>query len=157
MSGTHTLREETEDGETEKSETLQIRASVTEDDRLNYVELLHENETEEEWGEVEQEAKYVYTTYSAGRKVEQTEVEFETGVEHGQTETEYEIVFQNGASRNVYEVERVNINGKTYIEVEYTIEGKRGKFVILKNEDGTYQYKFTSRASDDRTFRDYDD
>ncbi len=157
MSGTHTLRSETEDGETEKSETLDIRASATPDDAQNYVLLHHENESEEEWGEVEEESEYVYTIYSGGRRVEQTAVEFETGNEHGQTETEYEIKLQSGGSSSSYEVERVNVNGKTYIEVEYNIDGTCGKFVILKNEDGTYQYKFTSRASDDRTFRDYDD
>ncbi len=157
MSGTHTLRSETEDGETEKSETLDIRASAIPDDAQNYVLLHHENESEEEWGEVEEESEYVYTTYSGGRRVEQTAVEFETGTEHGQTETEYEIVIADGSSRSSYEVERVNVNGRTYIEVKYNIDGTRGKFVILKNADGTYQYKFTSRASDDKFFRDFDD
>ena len=157
MSGTHTLRSETEDGETEKSETLDIRASAIPDDTQNYVLLHHENESEEEWGEVEEEAEYVYTTYSGGRRVEQTAVEFETGTEHGQTETEYEIKLQSGTSSSTYEVERVNVNGRTYIEVEYNISGTRGKFVILKNTDGTYQYKFTSSAANDKVFRDYDD
>ncbi len=155
MSGTHSLRTETEGSETETSETIRIRASLEPSDILNYVELLHETEREEEPGENETETLYTYSVYRAGLLVEKTEIEFEQEEEKGGVETEYEVRFVTGISLGTYEIERVEKSGKTWIEVEYLIDGAKGKFVILKNPDGTYRYKYSQNASDDKTLKDY--
>lgn len=157
MSGTRNARTETEDGETESTETIVMRASETQNDQNNYVMMNHTVETEAEQGENETESVYTYSIYREGTLAESTRIEFGTEEEHGETETEYSVRFLTGASRGTYEVERETKNGKTWITVEYNIDGDRGKFVIVKENDGTYQYKFSQNGADDRTFRDFDD
>ena len=159
MRGTRTEQTVTEtegrETETEQISTLSLRASATAGDTQNYVELTHTQTSEQEGAEAETEAVYTYRTYVAGQLAEATSVEFETETEHGEEETEYTVRFLSGASRGVYEIEREVENGRTEIAVRYSIDGATGRFVIIKNADGTYLYKFSGNSSE--TFRDFDD
>lgn len=155
MTGDHTVRAESEWGESEKTETLRIRTSAERTSGGDYVELTHTVTTEEEQGEAETESLYLYSICSAGRIVERTQVEFEQETEHGETETEYEIKFLTGTYHGSYEIERESRNGQTWISVEYDVNGARGKFVILKQADGTYEYRYSQNRADSKTMRDY--
>lgn len=157
MTGSRVERSETEDGETETTATLVMKTSAAEGDTQNYVEMRHVSESEQEGNESETENTFTYTVYSGGRVAERTEIEFEAEEEHGEKETEYSVRFLTGASRGSYEIERETKNGATWIAVEYSIDGVRGKFVIVQQEDGSYDYKFSKDSADDRNFRDFDD
>ena len=159
MQGTRTEQVITEtegrETETEQRSDLSLRASLNAGDTSDYVRLTHSQISEQEAGEAETEALYTYETYVAGALVESTSVEFETETEHGEEETEYTVRFLTGASRGIYEIERETERGKTEIAVRYSIDGASGRFVIVKNADGTYLYKFSDNSS--KTFRDFDD
>ena len=153
VSGQRTETRSEEKREVEISNEFYVRASIEKNDRLNYVEMKYENETEQEGQYIESENSYLYSIYEQGRIIEQTEISFEDE----NNEKEYEIEFITGTSRGYYEIERVKRNNSTWIEVEYNIDRNQGKFVIIENNDGTYDYKFSKNTSDDRLFKHYDD
>ena len=164
MTGTRTEREVTEtegmEEETEQESILKMTAFASELDMGSRVELSNiqstESETEHNGTETETESLYTYSVYQDGKLIESTQVEFETEEEHGEVETEYEVRFISGASRGTYEIERETKGAATWISVKYKIDGKVGKFVIIENADGTYNYKFSQNKADDRTFANYD-
>ena len=47
--------------------------------------------------------------------------------------------------------------GSVWLEVEYNIGGDRGKFVIVRDADGNFDYKYTQKSSDDKFFGRYGD
>ncbi len=159
MTGTRAERTVTEkegrETETEHIATLNMKAY---DDPASgdYVALTHTQTTEEEGRESETESLYTYRVYSNNALVEATEVGFETETEHGGTESEYSIRFLEGGRRGSYEIEHETVNGKTVIEVEYNIDGTRGKFTVGKDGE-YYRYRFSDDGTYDRNFRDFDD
>ncbi len=153
ITGTRSETKEQEGNEVEISHEFSIRASEVQNDSRNYVRMTYENETEQEGKFLESENSYLYSVYQDGKIVEKTEVSFEKE----NKETEYEIEFISGTSRGYYEIERVERSQSTWIEVSYNIDGSRGKFVVIENQDGTYDYKFSNNESDDRLFRHFDD
>ncbi len=162
MTGTRTERTVTEtegrEEETEQESILKMTAFASELDMSNRVELSNiqttESESEGFGTETETESLYTYSVYAGGKLTESTQVEFETEEEHGETETEYTVRFLNGASRGTYEIERETRAGNTWITVEYNIDGKRGKFVIVE-DNGAYNYKFSQNSADDRSFANF--
>ncbi len=161
MTGTRTETTTTEtegrEEETEYASELKLRASATAGDTQNYVSLSHTQTSEQEAGEAETEAVYIYEIVKNGVKTESTQVSFETETEHGEEETEYTVRFLTGASRGAYTVERETENGRTEIAVSYAIDGATGTFVIVKDAGGGYRYKFSSNPDDDLIFPDFDD
>lgn len=153
MTGSRRTESETEGRETEEKEELFIRAYADKNDKLNYVMMKHETETESEGNKNESESEYVYSVYQNGRLVESTSVDFE--VENN--EAEYELSYTKGNVTSTYEIEKIERNGSTWIEVEYRIGNDRGKFVIVRDADGNFDYKYTQKTSDDRHFDRYDD
>ena len=160
MTGTRTETEQVEtegrEQETEHTSALTMRASATAGDPADYVVLSHTQTTEQEEGESETEASYLYHLYRGGVLAESTQVDFETEAEHGETETEYTVRFLSGASRGTYKIERETERGATEIAVAYSIDGASGTFVIVKDAGG-YRYRFSDRSADDELFPDFDD
>ncbi len=158
MEGTRVERTETEtegrETETERVSTLTMRA-YRDGDTEDFVELTHSSGVEQEEGESEEEALYTYRTYANGKLVEATEISFETESEGTMSESEYSIRFLSGDSHGYYEIEKETVGGKTSFEVEYTLDGERGRFTVIKDGD-TYRYKF-SDSPDYENFFDFDD
>lgn len=152
MTGYRSEESETEKDESEVSGELWIRASAVKGDRRNYVEMSHETETEQDGKGTETETEYTYSVYSDGRLVESTEVGFETEGNGA----EYELEYTAGGVRSYYEIELVTRGTDTWVNVEYNIGGSRGKFVILRDADGNYEYKFSDDKADDRHFDRFD-
>lgn len=159
MEGTRVERTKTEtEGlktEVERESVLTMRA-YREGDANDYVELTHTSGVEEEGGEREQEAVYTYRTYAQGKLVEATEICLETENEGTMSESEYSVRFLSGASRGYYEIEKKTAGGKTSFEVEYTLDGERGRFIVVKDGEN-YRYKFSDDAAEEENFRDFDD
>ena len=160
MTGTRTERivTETEGREVESKEEsiLKMTAFASELDMGSRVELSHIQTTEEEnedmGVEKETESLYTYSVYEGGVLTRSTQVEFETEEENGEKETEYTVRFLSGAARGTYEIERETKGAYTWISVRYNIDGSSGKFVIVEAPDGSYNYKFSQNAQEDRTF-----
>ncbi len=148
MTGSRRNETETEGWETETKSELVIRAFADRTDRSNFVMMKHEAETENEGNKSESGTEYVYSVYRAGRLVESTSVEFETE----NNEAEYELEYMKDGVRSRYEIERAERGGNVWIEVEYSIGGDRGRFVIVRDAEGNFDYKFTQNSSDDRHF-----
>ena len=153
MMGSRREETETEGRETETKSELFIRAYADKADTKNYVMMKHETETENEGKESENETEYVYSVYQNGRLSESTSVDFETE----NNEAEYELEYTKNGVRSYYEIERVERGSNVYINVEYNIGGDRGRFVIVRDADGNFDYKFSQNASDDRYFGRFDD
>lgn len=126
----------------ESSQGIKIAAYPSEDDLSTFVMV--EQEFEKEDGETEQE--YVYSIYSGGKCVEQTAVDFEKESEGQKDETCIEVEFISGEQKGVYEISRETVNGKIKLEVEYSIDGKKGEFEVIKTKDNNgndvYRYVF---------------
>ena len=148
MTGERIEKTEQEGNETETSESLTFYASATKGDRQNYVRVSHETENEQEGTENATETEYTYTVYQNGKSVEQTVVNFESE----NAEAEYELEYTVGGVKSSYEIEIKTLGTNTYIEVEYNIGGTLGRFVIVRDADGNYDYKFSKSTKDDRTF-----
>ncbi len=151
LSGERSETTEKDGRESETQSELWIRASAVKGDTRNCVTMEQESETEDEGGISETETGYTYTVYENGRVAERTEV----SLEQEGAKAEYELEFLTGTSRGYYEIERVERAGSKWISVEYLIDGTRGKFVIVQNQDGSYTYKFSSDSAQDRNFLNF--
>ncbi len=153
MTGSRRTETETEGKETEEKNELIIRAYADRTDTRNFVMMKHETETETGGRDNESEAEYVYSVYQNGRLTESTAVDFESE----NAEVEYELTYTKNGVRSYYEIEKVERGGNSYIQVTYNIGGDRGKFVIVRDKDGNFDYKFTNNTADDRYFDRFDD
>ena len=152
MTGSRKTETETEGRESEEKSELLIRAYADRNDKRNYVMMKHETETETEGSKNEAETEYVYSVYRDGKLVESTSVDFETE----NAEAEYELEYTKDGVRSFYEIERKERGGSVWLEVAYNIGGERGSFVIVRDENGNFDYKYTKNSSDDRYFDRYD-
>ena len=129
----------TEEQERDENES-EIKIVAYQNDRANRIEM--EQEHSVETGEVETE--YVYSVYINNQLKESTSVEFEVENKHNKQETGYEIEFISGTKRGKYSIERETKNNVTEIEVEYNVDGEKGKFVIREIENqGQKYYEYT--------------
>lgn len=101
-------------------------------DQNSYVQIEQENEDDEKG--------YEYTLWENGRKVYETELEYE--IERGHVEYEFEEKSQNGSRYYTYEIKEVN--GQTQVEakIRENRETLVAKFIVVTNEDGTRSYTF---------------
>ncbi len=139
--------ERSEEVENDESEAeIKIRAYLNENDFNTFVQV--EQELSQERNETERE--YVYSVYQSGKLVEKTSVEFETERKNDKEKAEYEVEFLSGNGRGRYEVKRKIDQKGVFLHVNYSIDGKKGNFVIREekgaNGEVNYVYSFSDGA-----------
>lgn len=144
--------EEREEDETETKNEIVIRAYPDENDYKTFVQMSYSTETEEEYGETEEERSYVYTVVENGALKERTVVKYETETKESETETKYSIAFYGAetGARSVYTVSReLDGNGREMLKVYYMINNgsadggaEQGYYRVSKDADGNYVYTF---------------
>lgn len=114
-------------------EEFSFRVSLSEGD---YVVIEQESERDEK--------EFSYTLYKGGRKVYETEVEYEKNL-LGKVELSFKI--NDGGAKQKYKYEFYDALGTSYVRVKLSASGKETVVAVVKivtNEDGLRSYEFVN-------------